>query len=66
MEFKQCTEDLLYLFSEMNTVLTKFKSDIPEDIHKILKDLVYHSTNSVKELEVLYGRLNETRDDSVC
>ena len=49
--FEQNCEDLKYLASEMKEALDRFRFDIPEDFHKVLLDLVYHTKNTVKEME---------------
>lgn len=62
--FKQNCEDLKYLASEIRAVLDRFRSDIPEDLHKVLLDLVYHIKTITREMENEYEQFNETRDSS--
>lgn len=62
--FEQNCEDLKYLASEIRAVLDRFRSDIPEDLHKVLLDLVYHIKTITREMENEYEQFNETRDSS--
>lgn len=62
--FEQNCEDLKYLASEIRAVLDRFRSDIPEDLHKVLLDLVYHIKTITREMENEYERFNEARDNS--
>lgn len=62
--FEQNCEDLKYLASEIRAVLDRFRSDIPEDLHKVLLDLVYHIKTITREMENEYEQFNETRDTS--
>lgn len=61
--FEQNCEDLKYLASEMQAALDRFRFDIPEDFHKVLLDLVYHTKNTVKEMEREYEQFIETWND---
>jgi hypothetical protein len=58
--------DLAYLFKEMDDLLKRTRSDIPEDFFKVFSDYVYHSNKILKEMEVEYAKLIETWDCSVC
>ena len=62
--FKQNNDDLKYLLSEMQAVLNRFRFDIPEDLHKILLDLIYHTKNTVKGMEKEYEQFIKTWDSS--
>lgn len=62
--FEQNCEDLKYLASEIRAVLDRFRSDIPEDFHKVLLDLAYYIKTIAKEMENEYERFNEARDSS--
>ena len=62
--FEQHCEDLKYLASEIRAVLDRFRSDIPEDLHKVLLDLVYHIKTITREMENEYEQFNEARDNS--
>ena len=48
---KENLNDMKYLLNELREVLVKFRHDIPEDTYKLLFDLVYHSQNTLLELE---------------
>ena len=62
--FEQHCDDLKYLATEMREALGRFRSDIPEDFHKVLIDLVYHTNTIIKEMEKEYEQFIETWDDS--
>jgi hypothetical protein len=62
--FEQHCDDLKYLATEMREPLGRFRSDIPEDFHKVLIDLVYHTNTIIKEMEKEYEQFIETWDDS--
>lgn len=59
-------EDMLYLLKEMTSVISNYKNDIPEEMYKVLSDLIYHSNNTVKEMYKEYERSFETWFDSLC
>lgn len=62
--FKEKFEDLKYLASEMQDVIGRNRSDIPENCYKILLDLLYHNKNIIKEMEKEYEQFIETWNDS--
>lgn len=62
--FKQNCDDLKYLASEMQAVADRFRFDIPEDFHKVLLDLIYHTKNTVKGMEKEYEQFIKTWDSS--
>lgn len=66
MNIKRDLEDLQYLADEIISVLRKNRSDVPEDLFKIISDLVYHTKRTLKEMEIKNEKFNETRNDSLC
>lgn len=65
MEHFECScDDLKYLASEMQDVLIRNRKDIPENFYKVMMDLIYHTKNTVKEMEKEYEQFIETWDDS--
>ena len=64
---KEEFDNLNYLLKQLEETLMKFRFDFPEDVYKILSDLLYHSRNTVKEMEAKYNEQQElicSRDDS--
>lgn len=64
--FKEKLEDLKYLASEIQSTIDRNRFDIPEDLHKILLDLNYHTKNTLKEMEKEYEQFIETWNNSDC
>jgi hypothetical protein len=62
--FEYSCDDLKYLASEMQDVLIRNRKDIPENFYKVMIDLIYHTKNTVKEMEKEYEQFIETWDDS--
>lgn len=62
--FEYSCDDLKYLASEMQDVLSRNRKDIPENFYKVMIDLIYHTKNTVKEMEKEYEQFIETWDDS--
>lgn len=64
---KEEFDNLNYLLKQLEETLIKFRFDFPEDVYKILYDLLYHSLNTVKEMEAKYNEQQElicSRDNS--
>ena len=62
--FEYSCDDLKYLASEMQDVLIRNRKDIPENFYKVMIDLIYHTKNTLKEMEKEYEQFIETWDDS--
>ena len=45
--FKQNCEDLKYLVCEIHSTVDRNRFYIPEDFHKVILDLVYHTKNTI-------------------
>ena len=60
----QGLEDLHYLASEMQATLDRNRFDIPEDFHKVLLDLIYHTKTTVREMKRDYEQFIKTWNDS--
>ena len=64
---KEDFENLYYLLNELSETLVKFRFDFPEDVYKILTDLLIHSKSILKEMEAKYNAQQElicSRDNS--
>ena len=62
---KEDFENLEYLIRELQDTILKFRFDFPEDVFKLLNDLLYHANNTLKEMEAIYNEqqeLNCSRD----
>lgn len=64
-KFSVYTEDMTYLLIEMTRLLKEYKQEIPDDVYKILLDLIYHSKNNLKEMEDYYEKFIKARISSV-
>lgn len=62
--FKQNCEDLKYLVCEIHSTVDRNRFYIPEDFHKVILDLVYHTKNTIKEMEKEYEQFIETWNNS--
>jgi hypothetical protein len=51
---KQHGEDIMYLIEEIQTLLTHYKNELPEDLYKTLKDYSYHIGVITKEVKYIY------------
>lgn len=64
-KFSVYTEDMTYLLIEMTRLLKEYKQEIPDDVYKILLDLIYHSKNNLKEMEDYYEKFIKARISSM-
>ena len=52
-------ENLQYCLSELNKVIRDYRFDFPEDIYKVLIDLLFHASNELTEMYNLYVQQQE-------